>query len=402
MCIFRSEKSARRFYEPKKIFILLLQNAWKVFRFFHSSFHSAPARQTDCQCSLFSVHFIRIYVIFTDKYGSSPTHYRESASSSGVGGGGVGSGNLAADGRHERRSKSSSVNNCYLSSSSNGGSGAHQSSSQQYQQQKPLSISANNFSPASTHSDSSKIYKSSSHNVTTGGNCDKNYQQQQPHTSQQYNNSSRNSGNNPSTTYSSQSNYDFEHMLNDPNDYNNSSTNQHHQQHLGKQQQQQTASGSSSRSSRSYNPPTNQTSNSDQFQGLCSQKFSFFSVFLLRSLSAIVQSSSNFISLVCAAAILPWNWTVYFAYFSLARVSHRLAYKLLCIVGKKSPTSQSGKSKEKKEEKKIECGDRKVLSSFNDFDVINTMSVFIFQRSPSQSEKKYWESAIIIFGRVKF
>lgn len=144
------------------------------------------------------------------------------------------------------------MNNCYLSSSSNG---QHQS---QYHQQKPLSISANNFSPASNFSDSNKVYKSSSHNVTTGGTCDKNYQQQP--TQQQYN-SSRN-GNN-SATYLSQSHFDFEHMLSDPNDQSNSNN-----QNLGKQSYNTTASGSS-RSSRSYNPQANQAVNSDQFQGLC-------------------------------------------------------------------------------------------------------------------------------------
>jgi hypothetical protein len=146
------------------------------------------------------------------------------------------------------------VNNCYLSSSSN--NGQHQS---QYHQQKPLSISANNFSPASNFSDSNKVYKSSSHNVTTGGTCDKNYQQQP--TQQQYNNSRH--GHNSASTYLSQSNYDFEHMLNDPNDPSSPNN-----QNLGKQSYNTTASGSS-RSSRSYNPPTNQTANSDQFQGLC-------------------------------------------------------------------------------------------------------------------------------------
>lgn len=131
------------------------------------------------------------------------------------------------------------MNNCYISSSSNG---QHQS---QYHQQKPLSISANNFSPASNFSDSNKVYKTSSHNVTTGGTCDKSYQQQP--TKQQYN-SSR-SGN------LSQSNYDFEQMLNNPGE----STSQSKQPY-------QTASGSS-RSSRSYNPPSNQPVSGDQFQG---------------------------------------------------------------------------------------------------------------------------------------
>lgn len=197
---------------------------------------------------VFRPFVLRLNEIFIDKYSSSPSHHRASGlevQASGSGGG--------VDSRHERRNKSSSVNNCYLSSSSN--SGQHQS---QYHQQKPLSISANNFSPASNFSDSNKVYKSSSHNVTTGGTCDKNYQQQP--TQQQYP-SSRN-GNN-SAAYLSQSNYDigFEHMLNDPNDPNNSNN-----QNLGKQSYNTTASGSS-RSSRSYNPPTNQPVNSDQFQG---------------------------------------------------------------------------------------------------------------------------------------
>lgn len=145
------------------------------------------------------------------------------------------------------------MNNCYLSSSSN--NGQHQS---QYHQQKPLSISANNFSPASNFSDSNKVYKSSSHNVTTGGTCDKNYQQQP--TQQQYN-SSRHGNNSASTAYLSQSHFDFEHMLNDPNDPSNPNN-----QNLGKQSYNTTVSGSS-RSSRSYNPQTNQAVNSDQFQG---------------------------------------------------------------------------------------------------------------------------------------
>lgn len=189
----------------------------------------------------------RINEIFIDKHSSSPSQNRPS---------GLEIQSTSSGGGNERRNKSSSVNNCYLSSSSNG---QHQSSSSssQYHQQKPLSISANNFSPASNFSDSNKVYKTSSHNVTTGGTCDKNYQQQP--TQQQYN-SSRN-GNNSSATYLSQSNYDFEHMLSDPSDPGNSNN-----QNLGKSYNT-TASGSS-RSSRSYNPPTNQTVNSDQFQGL--------------------------------------------------------------------------------------------------------------------------------------
>ena len=218
--------------------------------------HSSPIRCEKLICifllpsspSLSTV--FRLNEIFIDKYSSSPSQHRPSGLEiqSTSSGGGV-------DSRHERRNKSSSVNNCYLSSSSNG---QHQSSSSsQYHQQKPLSISANNFSPASNFSDNNKVHKTSSHNVTTGGTCDKNYQQQP--TQQQYN-SSRN-GNNSSATYLSQSNYDFEHMLSDPSDPVNSNN-----QNLGKSYNT-TASGSS-RSSRSYNPPTNQTVNSDQFQGL--------------------------------------------------------------------------------------------------------------------------------------
>lgn len=191
--------------------------------------------------------------IFTDKHRSSPSQHRPSGSETQQ----AASSSGGVDSRHERRNKSSSVNNCYLGSSSN--SGQHQSS--QYHQQKPLSISANNFSPASNFSDSNKVYKSSSHNVTTGGTCDKSYQQQQQPTQQQYN-SSRNAPNSASS-YLSQSNFDFEHMLSgDPNDPSN--------QNLGKQQPSYntTASGSS-RSSRSYNPQTNQAANSDHFQGSC-------------------------------------------------------------------------------------------------------------------------------------
>lgn len=195
----------------------------------------------------FSPSVLRLNGIFIDKYSSSPS--RQRASGSEVQASGSGSG--GADSRHERRNKSSSVNNCYLSSSSN--SGQHQS-----QQQKPLSISANNFSPASNFSDSNKVYKSSSHNVTTGGTCDKNYQQQP--TQQQYNSSRH--GNN-SAAYLSQSNYDFEHMLSDPNDPHSSNN-----QNVGKQSYNTTASGSS-RSSRSYNPQPNQNVTSDQFQGWC-------------------------------------------------------------------------------------------------------------------------------------
>lgn len=181
---------------------------------------------------------------FIDKYSSSPGH-RASGLDVQASGSGV------ADSRHERRNKSSSVNNCYLSSSSN--NGQHQS---QYHQQKPLSISANNFSPASNFSDSNKVYKSSSHNITTGGkDCDKNYQQ---HPTQQQYPSSRHGSSNSAAGYLSQSHFDFEHMLSDPNDANN--------QNL--KQSCTTASGSS-RSSRSYNPPTNQAAHSDQFQGNC-------------------------------------------------------------------------------------------------------------------------------------
>lgn len=152
------------------------------------------------------------------------------------------------------------MNNCYLSGNSNG----HQQQTQ-YQQQKPLSISANNFSPASnSFSDNSKsLYKSSSHNINTGGNCDKNYQQQQQQHQQLYANSSKN-GN--SASYLSQStpstHFDFDHMLfNDPNDTQNSSGNNN----LNKNQSYNTTASGSSRSSRSYQ--TNQPANSDQFQG---------------------------------------------------------------------------------------------------------------------------------------
>lgn len=149
------------------------------------------------------------------------------------------------------------MNNCYLSGNSNG----HQQQQQQYQQQKPLSISANNFSPASnttsSFSDNSKtLYKSSSHNINTGGNCDKNYQaatQQQ----QLYGSSSKN-GN--SASFLSQStpstHFDFEHMLNEPNiDSQNHNLNKSHNT---------TASGSSRSSRQSYQ--ANQPS-VDQFQG---------------------------------------------------------------------------------------------------------------------------------------
>lgn len=190
--------------------------------------------------SPFSSCALRFNKILIDKYSSSPSRHRASGSEN----------QPSSSSGHERRHKSSSVNNCYLSSSSNG---QHQS---QYHQQKPLSISANNFSPASNFSDSNKVYKSTSQ--TTGGTCDKNYQQQP--TQQQYN-SSRN-GNN-SAAYLSQSHFDFEHMLSDPNDPNNANN-----QNLGKQSYNTTASGSS-RSSRSYNQQPNQTVNSDQFQGLC-------------------------------------------------------------------------------------------------------------------------------------
>jgi hypothetical protein len=184
----------------------------------------------------------------TDKH-SSPSHPRASGSDSG---------GADSSGRHERRNKSSSVNNCYLGGSSSSGQQQNQS---QYHQQKPLSISANNFSPASNFSDSNKVNKSSSHNVTTGGTCDKNYQQQP--TQQQYSSSRNGSG---SAAFLSQSNYDFEHMLSgDPHEPSSSNN-----QNVGKQQASYntTASGSS-RSSRSYNPQANHPVNSDQFQGLC-------------------------------------------------------------------------------------------------------------------------------------
>jgi hypothetical protein len=182
--------------------------------------------------------------LYPDKH-SSPSQPRASGSDSGG----------ADSSRHERRNKSSSVNNCYLSSSSN--NGQHQS---QYHQQKPLSISANNFSPASNFSDSNRVYKSSSHNVTTGGTCDKNYQQQP--TQQQYSSSRNGSG---SAAFLSQSNYDFEHMLSgDPHEPSSSNN-----QNVGKQPSYNTTASGSSRSSRSYNPQANQPVNSDQFQGLC-------------------------------------------------------------------------------------------------------------------------------------
>lgn len=156
------------------------------------------------------------------------------------------------------------MNNCYLSGSSNG----HQQQQQQSQYQKPLSISANNFSPASNSSisDNNKtLYKSSSHNINTGGNCDKNYQQQATQQQQLYGNSSKN-GN--SASYLSQStpstHFDFEHMFSDPIDlqHNPSSHN------LNKTQSYNTTASGSSRSSRSYQ--TNQPAvNSDQFQGSC-------------------------------------------------------------------------------------------------------------------------------------
>ena len=113
------------------------------------------------------------------------------------------------------------MNNCYLS-----GNG-HQQSQHQYQQ-KPLSISANNFSPASntnsgSFSDNSKtLYKSSSHN--TGGNCDKNYQQQATHQQQLY---SGNSKNDNSASHSTQ--LGFERMLNESNaDFQNQNLNISH------------------------------------------------------------------------------------------------------------------------------------------------------------------------------
>ncbi|XP_070506684.1 uncharacterized protein Ih isoform X4 [Chironomus tepperi] len=191
-----------------------------------------------------------------DKRASSSSHSHHNSQHQHQRGGG-GSSNGTESNRHARN-KSSSVNNCYLSGNSNG----HQQQTQ-YQQQKPLSISANNFSPASnSFSDNSKsLYKSSSHNINTGGNCDKNYQQQQQQHQQLYANSSKN-GN--SASYLSQStpstHFDFDHMFNDPNDIQNSSGNNN----LNKNQSYNTTASGSSRSSRSYQ--TNQPVNSDQFQ----------------------------------------------------------------------------------------------------------------------------------------
>lgn len=156
------------------------------------------------------------------------------------------------------RNKSSSVNNCYLSGSSNG----HQQS--QYQQQKPLSISTNNFSPASNSfsSDNNKtLYKSSSHNINTGGTCDKNYQQQATQQQQQQLYASSNKNGN-SASYLSQStpstHFDFEHIFSDPNE------SQSH--NLNKNQSYNTTASGSTRSSRSYQT-NQQAANSDQFQG---------------------------------------------------------------------------------------------------------------------------------------
>jgi hypothetical protein len=145
------------------------------------------------------------------------------------------------------------VNNCHLS-----GNGHQQQQQQQhqYQQQKPLSISANNFSPASnttsSFSDNSKtLYKSSSHN--TGGTCDKNYQQQATQQQQLYGGSSKNDN---SASY-----FDFEHMLNEPNiDSQNHNLNKSHNT---------TASGSSRSSRLSYQ--ANQAV--DQFQGSFNERF---------------------------------------------------------------------------------------------------------------------------------
>jgi hypothetical protein len=158
------------------------------------------------------------------------------------------------------RNKSSSVNNCYLSGNSNG----HQQQQQhQYQQQKPLSISANNFSPASnttSFSDNSKtLYKSSSHNINTGGTCDKNYQQQATQQQQLYGSSSKNGNSASYLSHSTPStHFDFDHMLNEPNvDSQGHNLNKSHNT---------TASGSSRSSRQSYH--TNQAAaTSDQFQG---------------------------------------------------------------------------------------------------------------------------------------
>lgn len=151
------------------------------------------------------------------------------------------------------------MNNCYLS-----GNGHQQQQQHQYQQQKPLSISANNFSPASnttsSFSDNSKtLYKS--HN--TGGNCDKNYQQQATQQQQLYGGSSKNDN---SASYLSQStpstHFDFEHMLNEPNiDSQNHNLSKSHNT---------TASGSSRSSRHSYQ--ANQAT-ADQFQGSLSERF---------------------------------------------------------------------------------------------------------------------------------
>lgn len=161
------------------------------------------------------------------------------------------------------RNKSSSVNNCYLSGNSNVQHQTQQQQQQYQQQNKPLSISANNFSPASnttnSFSDNSKtLYKSSSHNINTGGTCDKNYQQQATQQQQLYGSSSKN-GNSYLSHSTPSTHFDFEHMLNEPN-----VDSQNH--HLNKSHNT-TASGSSRSSRQSYQ--ANQASaNSDQFQGL--------------------------------------------------------------------------------------------------------------------------------------
>lgn len=154
------------------------------------------------------------------------------------------------------------MNNCYLS-----GNGHQQQQQQQhqYQQQKPLSISANNFSPASnttsSFSDNSKtLYKSSSHN--TGGTCDKNYQQQATQQQQLYGGSSKNDNSASYLSQSTPSHFDFEHMLNEPNiDSQNQNLNKSHNT---------TASGSSRSSRLSYQ--ANQAT-VDQFQGSFNERF---------------------------------------------------------------------------------------------------------------------------------
>jgi hypothetical protein len=195
------------------------------------------------------------------------------------------------------RNKSLSINNC---SSNNGHKREHHQHQQQQQQhqqqqhqthlqQKPLSSSVNNFGPASNYGTNSSLKNSSSHAPSTGQEyCDKSYhhQQQQPSSSSSYQPQDSHSKNGNNFINAPSTSYNQELMLNDSNDsssntlnlknsspnytssgsnsnnFSNTSSNQNisgnNKGNNNNAQYPHQQSGST-RSSRSYNPSSNQT-----------------------------------------------------------------------------------------------------------------------------------------------